>query len=173
MYCLREIERRDIPEINKWRNNPGLVANLGAPFRYIGSEVDNAWFDSYLKNRVNTVRCAVVDENDVLIGVVYLTGIDYLHRSAELSVMIGNPEHRGKGAGSFAVNEMLKHAFFNLNLNRVELGVLSSNKTAVGFYEKNGFIREGVKREARYKNGEYVDLLMYAVLREEYTANGN
>ena len=45
MYRLRELERKDIPTINRWRNNPELVALLGAPFRYINSEVDEKWFD--------------------------------------------------------------------------------------------------------------------------------
>ena len=40
MFHLRELERKDLPTINKWRNNPELIALLGAPFRYINLDVD-------------------------------------------------------------------------------------------------------------------------------------
>lgn len=82
--------------------------------------------------------------------------------------MIGDKENRGKGLGSFAVKEMLNHAFNNLNLQRVELSVLEYNKVAIHLYEKSGFKYEGRKRRARYKNGRFEDLLMYAILKDEF-----
>lgn len=171
MYRLREIERRDLPVINSWRNDRDLISHLGAPFRYIGPEVDDNWYEAYLAARTTTVRCAVVDEQDTVLGVVYLTGIDAVNRSAVLSVMVGNAENRSRGIGSFAVSEMLEHAFHNLNLNRVELSVLTENIIAIHLYEKLGFVREGVKRQARFKDGSYSDLAIYALLREDYEEN--
>ena len=70
--------------------------------------------------------------------------------------------------GTFAVTAMLKHAFFNLNLRRVELGVLENNAAARHLYEKVGFVQEGVKREANYKNGKYVNMIMMSILKEEF-----
>lgn len=168
MYRLREIERRDLPVINSWRNDEELISHLGAPFRYIGPEVDDSWFEAYLKNRSSAVRCAVTDNSDIALGVVYLTSVDSVNRSAVLSVMVGGIENRSHGVGSFAVKEMLRHAFNNLNLNRVELSVLTENVPAIRLYEKLGFVREGVKRQARFKNGRYADLAVYALLREDY-----
>ena len=82
--------------------------------------------------------------------------------------MIGEAETRGKGAGSFATKTMLEHAFFNLNLQRVELEVLDDNKEAQKLYEKCGFVFEGKKRKARYKSGRFVDTRLYSILKEEY-----
>jgi RimJ/RimL family protein N-acetyltransferase len=64
---------------------------------------------------------------------------------------------------------MLRHAFRNLNLHRVELSVLQTNDRAIRFYEKLGFNYEGKKRKARFKQGQYVDLLLYSMLESEYT----
>ena len=50
MYSLREIERRDISEINKWHNDKELSKNLGGGTRYISSDVDYAWYDRYLNS---------------------------------------------------------------------------------------------------------------------------
>ena len=82
--------------------------------------------------------------------------------------MIGGSENQGRGRGTFAVNEMLKHAFYNLNLQRVELTVLENNERAKHLYEKCGFRFEGVKRKSNYKNGVFVNMLMYSILREEF-----
>lgn len=81
--------------------------------------------------------------------------------------MIGDCENQGKGIGTFAVKEMINHAFYNLNLHRIELTVLEDNVRAIHLYEKCGFKYEGRKRKAKYKNGKFVDMKMYAILREE------
>ena len=46
---------------------------------------------------------------------------------------------------------MLNHAFFNMNLNRVELTVIENNKRSIHLYEKNGFVYEGRKIKASDK----------------------
>ena len=56
-----------------------------------------------------------------------------------------------------------------MNLNRIELGVLESNTRALKLYEKVEFNREGVKRQSIYKNGKFVDMIMMAILKEEFT----
>ena len=170
MYQLRELQRSDIPVINEWRNDPHLIAQLGAPFRYINSEVDIRWFDNYMNNRNNCVRCAIIDSEypDAILGLISLTGIDHMNQSAVLHIMIGDSQSQGKGMGSFAVREMLHHAFMNLNLHRVELKVLSQNSRAQHVYEKNGFVREGIVRKAVYKNGSFCDMYLYGILREDF-----
>lgn len=170
MYKLRELERDDLKRINKWRNDADLIACLGAPYRYINEDVDREWYDSYLHARGNSVRCAIVDtENeDEVLGLISLLSINHINRSAELHIMIGGSENRGKGIGTFAVRAMVDHAFNNLNLHRIELGVLESNKPAIALYEKTGFIHEGMKRKSNYKNGEYVNMVMMGLLKEEW-----
>lgn len=168
MYRLREIERKDLDSINKWRNNKDLIDHLGAPFRYINYDVDNKWFDSYMNNRNTNIRCSIVEDDDKILGLVSLVSIDYMNQSAELHIMIGNEENQNKGIGTFAVKTILKHAFLNMNLNRIELTVLEDNLRAQHLYEKTGFIKEGTKRKSKYKNGKFVDMLMYSVLREEF-----
>ena len=166
-YCLREIKRKDIEIINVLRNNKDLIDFLGAPYRYINEDVDYAWYDNYISQRKTTVRCAIIEEgNDEILGLVSLTDIDYLNQSAEFHIMIGDKANQGVGIGNFAVNMMVQHAFFNMNLQRVELSVLADNKRAIHLYEKCGFLYEGCKKKARYKNGKFVDMLLYAILRD-------
>ena len=121
-----------------------------------------------MNNRSTNVRCSIVDESDRILGLVSLVSIDYMNQSAVFNIMIGDKKNQGRGIGFFAVKEMLNHAFNNLNLQRVELFVLEDNKRAIHLYEKSGFKYEGRKRKARYKNGKFVDLFMYSILKEEF-----
>ena len=91
-----------------------------------------------------------------------------MNQSAEFHIMIGDIQNQGRGLGTFAVNSMLNHAFNNMNLQRVELTVLDNNTRAKHLYEKCGFTYEGRKRKAKYKDGKFVDMLMYSILREEF-----
>lgn len=170
MYRLRELERGDLDCINMWRNDPDLIACLGAPFRYINLDVDQRWFDNYMGNRNSCVRCAITtaDAPTDILGLVSLTNIDSLNQCGSLHIMIGAKENQGKGIGGFAVNAMLHHAFMNLNLHRVELKVLTTNTRAIHVYEKAGFVREGLLRRAIYKNGDFSDIYQYGILKEEF-----
>lgn len=175
MYCLRELECKDLTGINKWRNDPELIALLGAPFRFINLDVDVKWFEAYMGNRRNAVRCAIVnaDKTGEILGLVSLVNIDYMNQLAELHIMIGERSNQGKGIGTFAVNEMLGHAFNDMNLQRIELEVLEDNMRARHVYEKCGFVLEGTKRRARFKKGKFVDMLLYSALRDEIIRGKN
>lgn len=169
MYRLREIERDDVQIINLWRSDRELIDKLGAPFRYINKEVDYKWYDNYMLNRGNTIRCAIIDDKNQIKGLVSLTNIDWFNKNAIFHIMIGSSSDRNKGIGYYAANELLKHAFFDMNLNRVELSVLENNKRAIALYDKVGFKREGLKRKAIYKNGEFKDMISMAILKEDFS----
>lgn len=169
MLELRELRRADLPAINGWRADREQVDSLGAPFRYIGPEVDEAWFDGYLRSRSNAVRCVVVDgdEPDVALGLATLAGIDWVHRSCTFHVQVA-PEAQGRGVGKFALAGMLRHAFLDLGLNRVELAVLGTNERARHMYESAGFVLEGTRRQAAWKNGQFVDMHVMGLLAGEW-----
>ena len=164
---LRELSRRDLPVLNEWRHDHSLVDLLGAPYRMINPETDKAWFERYQSNRSREVRCAIV-AGGKLEGLVSLTGIDTVHRSAEYHIMIGSATRRRKGVGSAATIAILEHGFRDLNLHRIHLSVLDYNVAAIRFYEKTGFVREGRMREAAWKNGRYHDLILMGLLQREF-----
>jgi UDP-4-amino-4,6-dideoxy-N-acetyl-beta-L-altrosamine N-acetyltransferase len=168
-FQLRELQRSDLSALNRWRNDPDVVRHLGANFQFIGLEVDERWFDSYLAGRDRAVRLAVVDtERDRLLGVVYLTDIHRINRSAEFGIMIGEKDAWCRGVGTAATAMILTHGFDNLNLHRIYLSVLAENTRAIRVYEKVGFRQEGCQREAVFKGGRYLDVLLMAILASEY-----
>ncbi len=168
-YRIRELQKSDLPSINKWRNDPELLSFLGNNFLYISEDVDNAWFENYLQNREKSKRYAILDaDNDHLVGTVQLTNIHSINHSAEFSITIGEKKYWNKGAGQVASKEIIRHGFEDLNLHRIYLTVLSNNQRAIHIYFKLGFVQEGVLRKAMYKNGGYEDLVMMSLLKDEF-----
>ncbi len=64
----------------------------------------------------------------------------------------------------------MRFAFEQLGLNRVELEVYAFNPRAVRTYEKAGFRRDGVRRQALYRDGKFHDIYLMGILREDWDA---
>ncbi len=166
---MRELERGDLPILNEWRNDPDVMHFLGNNFLFISSDVDEAWFDQYLKHRDRNVRLAMIHKKDGrYLGNVNLTNIHPINRAAEFSIVIGNKEYWGHGFGEEATRVMLDHGFLNLNLHRIYLSVIAYNDRALKLYEKIGFRNEGAAREGIYKDGAFHDVVNMGILKKEY-----
>ena len=109
-------------------------------------------------------------EDDRLIGSMGLFNFRWKDQSAEYGIVIGDSEYWGKGYGSDATQLMLRYCFHELNLHRVSLQVLGYNTRAVKAYEKCGFVKEGVQRQAIKRDGQRWDVLNYAILYDEWVA---
>ncbi|MFD2370543.1 GNAT family N-acetyltransferase [Brevibacillus sp. GCM10020057] len=107
-------------------------------------------------------------DDDQVIGDIQIGGIDTFNRNAYIRISIENSDNQGKGFGSEAMRLMLDYGFGILNLHRIELNVFAFNERAIKAYEKLGFQREGVQRQALYYNHAYHDSILMAMLAEEY-----
>jgi RimJ/RimL family protein N-acetyltransferase len=166
---LREITRMDIKTTHTWRNDKDIVNGLGSTYRYVNFETEEQWFSNYQNNRSTQVRLAIVNKSDdVLIGMVSLVNIDYLSKTTELALQIGNKDFWGQGIGKFSTQAAIEHGFNNLNLNRIYLYVLTENNRAQAVYRSVGFKEEGILRQALFKSGKYTDLLLMSIIRDEY-----
>ena len=85
-----------------------------------------------------------------------------------VSIAIGEAKCRGKGYGYEVMQLVLRFAFDELNLHRIQLTVFSYNERAIALYEKLGFHREGVYREHLQRDGRRYDMYLYGLLRSEW-----
>ena len=108
--------------------------------------------------------------DDTVIGFVVLFNLKWGNQSAEMAIGIGDKTYRGKGFGHDGLKLLLNYAFNELNLHRVSLTVMDYNQPAINAYERVGFVREGVHRQAVQRQGERYDLLLYGILRDEFLA---
>lgn len=102
------------------------------------------------------------------IGNVSLQSIDWINRSAEFAIIIGEPSCHGAGIGAAACRCMLIHGFDKMNLNRIWTGTAETNEAMNALAVSCGFKYEGCFRQGMYLDGEYVNINTYAILRNEW-----
>jgi RimJ/RimL family protein N-acetyltransferase len=101
---------------------------------------------------------------DRVIGEVVLNELDTDDESCNFRIGLTGPDVYGRGYGTEATSLVLDYAFDTVGLHRVELEVYSHNPRGRRAYEKAGFVREGVRRQALYWEGEWHDVIVMGVL---------
>jgi RimJ/RimL family protein N-acetyltransferase len=166
---LRPLEPDDAERFARWMNDGRVTRTLMAR-RPITVAAEREWIERVTRDET-AVTCAIVRRSDDRhIGSAGLHAIDWQARSASFGISIGVPEMWGKGYGTETTHLITGHAFRTMNLNRVWLDVHAENAGARRAYEKAGYRLEGVQRQAVFREGHYSDLLLMAILREEWEA---
>ncbi|KGP71228.1 GNAT family N-acetyltransferase [Pontibacillus yanchengensis] len=112
---------------------------------------------------------AVEENTGHTIGHISITKIDWNNQSGRIGrVLIGDKRFLGKGIGKEMVHKATAIAFDILQLHRVSLGVFDFNISAFHTYEKVGYQKEGLLREARKFGDEYWSLIEMSILRREW-----
>ena len=113
------------------------------------------------------VLAIVERKSNIHIGNISLSNIDFINSSCSFNIIVGEDSSWSKGIGYAAGKLLINHAFNELNLRRVELGTLSNNIAMQKLAEKLGFTEEGIKRKSIYKNGQYLDMRIYGLLKSD------
>ena len=127
-----------------------------------------AYVESIQKSQTDLVFAIRDKTTDEHVGNVSLQGINWVNKSAELAILIGEKSAWGKGLGSECYLLLLDYAFNTLNLNRVSSGQTSRNIGMIKICTKAGMKKEGVLRAVLFKDDEYLDVEVYAILKSEH-----
>jgi RimJ/RimL family protein N-acetyltransferase len=166
---LRSLEPTDVDNLIIWHNDPEVTSSLGGNTFFVSKLREIEWLkDASLNDKTNIRLAICLKEDNKYIGNINLTSVNWINRSAEYSIMLGDKIEWNKGYGSEATQLILKYAFEELNLNRVYLTVRTDNIAAIKMYKKSGFNEEGIQRECIYKNNHHLDMYMMSILKNEY-----
>jgi RimJ/RimL family protein N-acetyltransferase len=88
-------------------------------------------------------------------------------RIAHLFGLMLHPMFRGRGLARAATALFTRHLLGDLNFHRVQLEVYGYNERALRHFEGAGYIREGVRRKAYWRNREWVDGVLFGLVRED------
>jgi len=130
--------------------------------RKISSQQQRDWFSKL--NREED-KYFVVKEGETLIGFTSCK-IDKRQKNAEVGIILDKDQcHKGYG---HKIIQFLKHyGFEKKKLNRLWITVLETNKDTLFIWERAGWKREGVLREACYTEGKFVDIHVAGILRKD------
>jgi RimJ/RimL family protein N-acetyltransferase len=167
---LTALDRADLPRFVEWLNDPEVIEGLLIHIP-MSAPQEEQWFEKTLSKPLEEQPLSIQIEKEQgweTIGNVGLFDFEWCNRSAEVGIVIGNKQAWNQGHGRKAMQLILRHGFENLNLHRIYLKVYETNPRAIRSYEHAGFKLEGRMRQAQFKNGRYVDVLMMSVLQPEW-----
>jgi len=165
--CLRSLTKKDFDKTFKWHNDLELKnLTLSHPFPVTDVQ-EEEWYNSLLKDSSNkNVYFGIEDKsNKELVGIIFLSKINMIHQTCWLGIFLGDESTRGKGFGKEAVSLITNYAFISLNIRKVSLEVVKTNKNAITLYKKLGFVQEGEMKKQVFIDGKYSDLILMSVKR--------
>lgn len=146
-------------------NNKNVWLNLRDrfPHPYTLADARN-WLDMVVGIKPET-NFAIAIDDEVVGGVGYTIQPDVGHRSAEIGYWLGE-SYWGRGIATEALIAVTEHAFSNSSLCRLYAHVFAWNPASARVLEKAGYTFEGRLKKSVTKNGQTIDQLMYAIVRE-------
>ena len=167
---LRAVEEEDIDMLRELTNSPDFEKMIVGWSFPISKREQAEWFAN-AKNGLQRIRYTIVTKEDGPVGMIGLRDIDWKNGSASgLGMRIAKKEIRTRGLATDAWMTLMRYAFNELRLNRVNGSALSYNKASLRVCEKVGFKIEGTQRQAVYKDGQFHDVILMGCLRQDYEA---
>jgi diamine N-acetyltransferase len=172
---FRAIDRDDLSCFVKWINDPEVKQGIGIYLPFSMADEED-WFET-MQKRPAVEHNLAIEVKEItpqgeaswkLIGSCGFFNLDHRNASSEFGIMIGAKEYWNQGYGTESVRLLCQHGFKTLNLHRIHLRVLENNPRAIRAYEKAGFSHEGRQRQADYRDGHYIDLLVMSMLSSEF-----
>jgi ribosomal-protein-serine acetyltransferase len=107
-----------------------------------------------------------------LAGIIGFHGIDWMNRNVEIGYWLGE-EFQGHGMITKACRALVDFAFYDYNLNRVQIRCATGNSKSNAISERLGFIKEGITRQAEFLYDHYVDLFVYGMTADVWKARSD
>jgi RimJ/RimL family protein N-acetyltransferase len=165
---LRPITEADLPDYVRWLNDPEVTRFMAVEAGNCTLEGEREWFARISDPEGRDCHWAIEVEGRHMGNCAVIP--DPAGQTAGFGIMIGEKTAWNKGYGTAALREVLRIGFQEMGLHRIHLEAFIGNARGIRCYEKCGFRHEGVARKARFKRGEWVDVVRMAILREEWKA---
>lgn len=165
---LRAMEPGDMECYWDMINDPDISSMVVGWSFPVSKQEQLEWYDHAVRDKGNKRFTIVMKNSCEAVGMVALTEIDWHNRSAELGIKLHPSCPKRLGIATDALMALMRYAFEEVNLNRLNTCQITYNTPSRKLYEKCGWHEEGVKRQAIYRNGEYHDLVLNGILKSEF-----
>lgn len=166
---LREVRISDVTEqYYNWLNDPEINQYLETKFtpRSLGNIAE---FVKRMDGNENEPFFAIcLQEDDRHIGNIKIGPVNWHHRTADISLFVGDKSLWGKGIATEAIKLVTDFGFRTLNLNKIKAGCYGGNLGSAKAFEKCGFVREGLLREQFISQGQKIDMIILGITASDY-----
>lgn len=164
---LRAITVEDADIIRDWRNNPEAALWFFS-YQNISHSMQVDWINTHNKKEDEVNWIIYLTEKNTPIGTLSLIDIDNRNKNAEYARLIVDPLYKGKGYAYIAEMLLLEYAFNYLNLNKVHCKTYVDNTMVINLHKKTGFKEVGIMKNHIYRDGKYIDINIFELLKEEW-----
>ena len=166
---LRPIERSDLDQIQKWRNDSN-VQPFFREYREMSKEHISKWYESMIPD--NRFEFFIVeDQNNNPIGVSGLTYIDWVNRHTDIHLTVQEHNWIDNIYAPEILNIMITYAFDFFNLNKVWAEIYEIDTKKLTLFMNNGFKTDAVLRNHYYHDGTYHNSHIVSLLKNEKNKN--
>lgn len=151
----------------RWLNDPEVCRYNSHHVYPYTPEQAREWIRS-IPSRGELVLAIARRDDRTHVGNVSLQSIDRVARSGELAILLGERSAWGRGIGLESARLVVEHGFGSMNLHRIHLGTTEDNVAMRRIAERLGMRQEGVRREAAFNDGRYVDVIEYGLLASDH-----
>lgn len=167
-FLLRPIVMDDIEFVFKGLSHPEVIKYYGVSYDSLEATKEQMeWYESLHANHTGAWWAIVSLDKNEFYGAVGINNYQPEHRKAELGYWL-LPEYWGRGLMQVATKIIVDFVFESFHLNRLEATVEPENTASKVLLQRLGFQYEGCMRQTEIKNGQYIDLEMYARLKNDY-----
>ena len=168
LVTLRAVEAADVAALHRWSNDPDVQQGLGGWHFPLSMASLQAWVSSFRHDALDQ-RMIIEAAEGRAIGLITLTSINWKDRNAFHGVLIGEKDAQRKGLATDAVLAVMRYAFEELALQRLDTTIVEYNVASVALHvDKCGWRLEGRKEQAVFRNNRYWANLVLGVTRDEY-----
>ena len=167
---LRKATEQDSDDILELYANENVVEHMPLdPFTSIeDAKGEISWYEKIFLEQTG-LRWVIEEKvNKKVIGTCGYLNYEVEHNRIEIGYDL-SPESWGKGIMTETLKAVIHFAFSELNVNKIEAQITSENDASLHLVSKLGFHRDGVLREHEFEKGRYIDLVIYSLLKSEYT----
>jgi ribosomal-protein-alanine N-acetyltransferase len=161
---LRPWRSGDEESLARYANNRKVSIHLRDRFPFPYTLKDAQGWVSYAGTQNPVINFAIEVDSHAVGGISFMMGEDIFRYSAELGYWLGEP-YWGKGLMPEAVKAVTEYGLSELKLKRIFAGVFESNPASARVLEKAGFQFESRMSKAVFKEGKFLDQLIYVTIR--------
>jgi len=152
----------------QWFSDPEITQYLGDRFWPNTIESQVAFYESIKNTQERLVLCICSLETDEHIGICNLSCIKWIHRHADVALVIGEKKYRNGPVAIETMSLLLDIAFNRLNMLNLRASHISTNPHTPLLVKIFGFQEVGRFKKFSYFRGEYVDLVFSQLSRNDW-----
>jgi len=163
---LRQIDAKDQSSVFQGLSDPAVIEFYGVSFpTYAATEEQMEWYTGLWQEKKG-IWWAICDKAEqTFLGACGYYEYEQEHRRIEIGYWL-LPKYWGKGYAQEALKEVIRYAFDELQVERIEAYVETGNSPSDKALLKQGFLYEGTMRNCELKNNKFISLKVFGLLRD-------